>query len=486
MHPFVRLYKKIRGKEIERHTVAPEDRVPLKEKVAFGAGGVARGIQETADNMLMSPVFVLGVGIDPRIMGWCNVLYRLFDGITDPFMGVISDNTRTRWGRRRPYIVLGTILMAISMPLVFSFGQNWSTTAITFWMIGAFLFIYLAQTIFNVPYQAMLLESSPDSHERTNMAAYVAVFGFFVQLVMGWSWYLAQLDFFKVETDPVPIVHGAFWVISGFSLLVLLLGFLPAIFMKERYYANAAKQKQLGVIQNFRLTFRSKPFLILISFVLLFIVGFNVKWGLVFFVRYYYVCGGNEELASRLTGLESTIQAFAAVAGVVFFTWFSHRIGKIWTIRIVVSLMFLTGVALYWLYTPAYPYLSIVPGILFGPAMSAMWVMIPSMTGDIVDDDELRTGERREGAFASIFSWVTKLALSTASGLSGYLSVWAGYRPELRENLPDAVIQNMRWMLVAVPSTIVFIALVLLFLYPINEKVIAANRARLEAVRGKV
>jgi GPH family glycoside/pentoside/hexuronide:cation symporter len=171
---------------------------------------------------------------------------------------------------------------------------------------------------------------------------------------------------------------------------------------------------------------------------------------------------------------------------VVFFTWFSHRIGKVWTIRIVVSLMFLTGVALYWLYTPAYPYLSILPGILFGPAMSAMWVMIPSMTGDIVDDDELRNGERREGAFASIFSWVTKFALSGASGLSGYLSVWAGYRPELREDLPDPIIQNMRWMLVAVPSAIVFVALVLLFLYPINEKVIAENRAKLESLRGKV
>ena len=468
----------------KRHVVAPEDRVPLKEKAAFGAGGVARGIQETADNMLMNPVFVLGVGIDPRVMSTCGVIYRIFDGITDPFMGVISDNTRSKWGRRKPYIVLGTLLMALSMPLVFSFGQTWSTTAITAWMIGAFLFIYFGQTIFNIPYQAMLLESSPDSHERTNMAAFSAYFGFFVSLIMGWSWFLAQK--FQVETDPIPIVGGAFWVIGGFSILVLLLGFLPAIFLKERYYAKVANQKRLGVIENFRLTFKSKPFLVLITFVLTFFIGFNVKWGLVFFVRYYYVCEGDDALAAKLSGMESSLQAISSICGIAFFTWLSHRIGKLWTLRATAFCLFIVGVAVYWLYNPNYPYLSILPGIFYGPAMSALWVMIPSMTGDIVDDDELRTGERREGAFASIFSWITKVSLSVAGGLSGFVVAWAGFRPELRDNLPAEVIDTMRWMLVAVPSSVVFIALVVIFFYPITERVIDENRLKLEARRGKV
>ncbi len=468
----------------KRHIVAPEDRIPIKEKAAFGAGGVARGIQETADNMLMNPVFVLGVGIDPRVMSLCGVVYRIFDGITDPVMGVISDNTRSKWGRRKPYIVLGAILMAISMPLVFSFGQTWSAAAITAWMIGAFLFIYLGQTIFNIPYQAMLLESSPDSHERTNLAAFSAYFGFFVSLIMGWSWYFAQK--LSIDTDPIPIVTGAFWVISGFSVLVLLLGFLPAIFMKERYYAKAANQKKMGIIENFKLTFKSKPFLILITFVFTFFVGFNVKWGLVFFVRYYYVCGGDEALASKLSGLESSLQAISSICGIAFFTWLSHRIGKLMTLKITAFCLFFAGIGLYWLYTPAYPYLSILPGVFFGPAMSALWVMIPSMTGDIVDDDELRNGERREGAFASIFSWMTKVSLSVAGGLSGFVVSWSGYRSEIRHDLPADVIETMRITLVATPSGIILIALIVLFFYPITEKVIDENRLKLEAKRGKV
>jgi GPH family glycoside/pentoside/hexuronide:cation symporter len=472
------------GAKKHRHVVAPEDRVPLKEKAAFGAGGVARGIQETADNMLMNPVFVLGVGIDPRVMSLCGVLYRIFDGITDPIMGVISDNTRSRWGRRKPYLVLGTLLMAISMPLVFAFNQSWSVNTITAWMIGAFLFIYLAQTIFNIPYQAMLLESSPDSHERSNMAAFAAYFGFFVSFAMGWSWYFAQK--FQVDTDPIPLVTGAFWVIGGFSLLVLLLGFLPGIFMKERYYASVAGQKKMGIIQNFKLTFKSKPFLILISFVLIFFIGFNVKWGLVFFVRYYYVCGGNEELASKLSGMESSLQAFSAIAGIAFFTWLSHRIGKLWTLRLTAFVLFAVGIAMYWLYNPNYPYLSILPGIFFGPAMSALWVMIPSMTGDIVDDDELRNHERREGAFASIFSWITKVSLTAASGLSGFLVSWSGYRSEIRHDLPADVVDTMRILVVAVPSGVILIALIILMFYPITERVIEENREKLEAMRGEV
>lgn len=467
-----------------RHVIDKADRVPLKEKIAFGAGGVARGIQETADNMLMNPVFVLGVGIDPRVMSLCSVIYRIFDGITDPIMGVISDNTRSRWGRRKPFIVLGTLLMAISMPLVFSFNQSWSVQQVTAWMVGAFLFIYFAQTIFNIPYQSMLLESSPDSHERTNMAAFSAYFGFFVSLVMGWSWFLAQK--FQVDTDPIPIVTGGFRVIAGFSVLVLILGFLPAIFMKERYYATASHQKKLGIIQNFKLTFKSRPFLILISFVLIFFIGFNLKWGLVFFVRYYYVCGGDQVLASKLSGMESSIQAFSAIAGIAFFTWLSHRIGKLLTLRLTAFVLFAVGVGMYWLYTPRFPYLSILPGVFFGPAMSALWVMIPSMTGDIVDDDELRNGERREGAFASIFSWITKMSLTAASGLSGFVVAWSGYTPEIRDNLPPEIIDRMRILLVALPSAIVLLALVILMFYPITEDLIKENRQKLEAKRGQV
>jgi GPH family glycoside/pentoside/hexuronide:cation symporter len=144
------------------------------------------------------------------------------------------------------------------------------------------------------------------------------------------------------------------------------------------------------------------------------------------------------------------------------------------------------GIAMYWLYTPKAPWLSILPGIFFGPAMSALWVLIPSMTGDIVDDDELRTGERREGAFSSLFSWITKVSLTVAIGMSGFLVSWSGYRSEIRHDLPPDVIDRMRILVVAVPSGVILIALLILMLYPIDEDTIDENREKLQKRRGKI
>lgn len=466
------------------HTIAEKDRVPIKEKIAYGCGGVASGIQETADNKLMNPVFVLGAGISPTMMSLCGLIYRLWDALLDAYMGVLSDNTRTRWGRRRPYIFVGAFLMGISMPIVFLFNPEWDIKWITVWMVGAFLFIYFAQTVFNIPYQAMLLESSQDTNERTNMAAWRSYFGQIVMLFMAWSWYIAQMDFFQIEGAKIPTLNGALWVVSVFAIVVVLLGLMPAVFMKERFYSKIQKQEQLGVWQNFKLTFKNRPFRALISYVLLFLVGFNLQWGLVFYVRYYYVCGGDEKLAAWLSGWESTLQIGMGILGIFFFRWFAQRKGKILAMKLVVICVSTAGVSTYFLYNPAIPYLSIVPGLLFSPVVSGMWVLIPSMTGDIVDDDELQNSERREGAFASVFSWVVKLALSLATAISGPLIEVAGYTAEMRHDLPEDVIWNMRMMLVFIPAGVIFCAFFCLTRYTLTTEVIWENRRKLEARRG--
>lgn len=476
------IFSKLKSKNDQ---VSERDRVPTKEKAAYGAGGIANGIQETADNGLLNPVFVVTMGISPTVMSLCGLFYRAWDAITDLLMGYISDNTRTRWGRRRPYIFGGAILMAMVMPFIFMFDPGWSLSTIILWMIGFQLILTLTNTIYNIPYQSLLIEITSDSNERTSVAAWRAYFGISTQFMVAWVWWLTQRPIFH-RNDDVDILYGAQWVISGFAILVLILGIMPAIFTRERFYKNAVSQAKVSLKSSIKNTFTNKPFLYLIAFVVLFTIGMNANNGLAFYTQLYYVSGGDQGLASSVKGWEGTLRIFTTLAGIPLFHWISKRKSKRYALTLAVMITFLSSISTLVFYTPNYPYLSIVPVLFLAATISAIWVLIPSMVGDIVDDDELNNGERREGSFASVFSWVLKMAFTLAAALSGPLVELAGFRTAIRHDLPDDVLWNMRMLLVFIPAILIGSSFFFLSRYPITNERIRGTREKLEGRRGSV
>lgn len=467
--------------------VSAADRVSIKEKIAYGLGNVGAGIQENADKALMTPIFTVAVGISPTMMSMAGLLYRLWDAITDLTMGWVSDNTRSRWGRRRPWIFLGAILMGLAMPLMFFFNPAWPQPGIIVWMIGFSMLLYLTLTIFNIPYQSLLLEISPSSVERTNVAAWRSYLGVSVQLVMTWMWWIVQLPFFNNERGETDIINGARWVTCGLALLVIALGLLPALFVRERYYETASKQEKLPFWTNFKLTFQNRPFLILGAVAGTYVLGLNTIWGLDFFVKLYYVCEGDQKLASTVAGLQGTLQIVASLAGIPLFQFIARKYGKLFALRLTIIIVATASATTLIFYHPGYPYLSMVPILLLSPASSGIWILIPSLNGDIVDYDELRTGERREGAFASVFSWILKFALSLAAAFSGPLVEIAGYRAGLhRESVPPDILWNMRLFLVFSPLAFLIPSILICSKFPLTTRRIEEIRVELEARRGTI
>lgn len=466
--------------------IPDSERIPLKEKIAYGAGNVAVGVQEQADKALLNPVFVLQVGIAPSTMSLLGLVYRLWDAVTDAVMGWVSDNTRTRWGRRKPYLVVGAVLMGVWMPMLFMFDASWGVGCVTVWMACCMLVLYLTNTIYNIPYQCLLLEMTPNSVERTNVAVWRAYLGKTVELVMVWMWKIVQLPIFTRGAGTNDIVYGARWVTGGLGILVMVLGLLPALFVRERYYQRAVQQAKHSLWQNFRMTFANRPFVLLVVLVLLYAIGLNMKWGLDFYTKLYYVCGGNRALAATLQGIQGTLTTCAGLAGVPLFQWVARRFGKLRALQVTMYIVFCASVLTWVAYTPAYPYLSLTPGLLLSPAVSGIWVIVPSLTGDIVDYDELRTGERREGAFAAIFSWSFKFALSLSAALSGPLVELAGFRSEWRDAMPMHVVHNMRVLLALTPVFLIGPAIWLSHRFPLTTEVIEEIRGKLEAKRGRI
>jgi GPH family glycoside/pentoside/hexuronide:cation symporter len=466
--------------------VPENERVSLKEKIAYGLGNVGAGIQENAEKMVMNPVFVIGVGLSQALLSLATVIYRIWDAITDLTMGWVSDNFRSKWGRRRPFIFVGAILMGLIMPIGFFFSESWSLPVIGTWMIVTTLLLYTCLTIFNVPYQCLLLEMSPNTNERTNVAAVRAYLGMTVQFVMTWLWWATQRPIFHVDGQP-DVLNGTRWIICGLAVVVIVLGLLPAIFCKERFYKSAKTQEKLSIWTNLKLTFKNGPFVLIMAIVLIFTIGLNLKWGLDFFTKLYYVCGGDQELASTIQGIQGTLQIVLSIAGIPIFQWIANHKGKVTALTIIVALVTFASLSTWFCYTPANPYLSMLPVFFIGPAVSAIWVIIPSMVGDIVDYDELKTTERREGAFSAVFSWNLKVAWSVAGGMSGVLVVWAGYQAGLhKESVPENILYNMRLMLTFVPAVIIALTIPLIVKYPLNTRRVAEVKAQLEERRGKV
>lgn len=476
-------------KEPEPHRhgdLGPNGEVPMREKLAYSVGSPVDGLASGVVGNMTTPIFVLLMGVSPSVLSLVGVLYRVFDAFTDVAAGWLSDNARTRWGRRRPFIFAGAICTGLWMPVIWFFPQGWPTGLLVTWMVGCWMVRDVFASGWNIPFQCLLLEMTPSAKERTNISAMRSYFGNAAGLLVGWVWFFTQLSVFNDASGKPDIILGARWITSIFAVVVIAIGVLPALFVKERFYHQAEKQPKVSLKDNFRLTFTNKPFVLLVFFTLLFTIGTSSKNGLAFFTKMYYVFGGDQKLAATVAGTESTITLFVGFLGIPIFQWIAKKYGNRNSLMTAMAIVSTASVSTLFTYTPAMPYLTILTGILLAPATAGMWVVIPPMLGDIVDFDELRTGERREGSFSSIYSWQLKMAFSIGGGLSGPLVELVGFRVAAGIHQPEHVIYLMRILLSFIPLVFVGIAMILLARFPLNRAKMAEVNAELVRRRGEV
>ncbi len=452
--------------------------MPLKEKVAYCAGSVT-GSSGFIIESLSNPIFVLLFGLSPSLMSLLSVGYRVYDAFTDAVMGWISDNTRTRWGRRRPYIFLGAVLTGIWLPMMWMFSREWSQPAIIAWMIVCWIGLYTFQTIFNIPWQSLFLEMSKDTQERASISSLRSYFGIVMGLSWSWLWFLTQLPIFHDAAGKPDTLNGARWLCSGIGLIMIAGGVWAALGTKERYYHQAAKQAKISLRETFRLTLQNKPFLILGLFTLFFFLGSYLKSGLAFWIKLYYVCEGDKVLAAKIAGIEGTMSVISALIGVRFFQWLAKRRGPVPALKVCMWVVFTGSLSTFFFYTPHLPYLAMTSTIPLSMATSGLWLLIPVMTADVVDFDELQCRERREGAFAAIYSWIVKLSFGVGAGLSGPLVDLVGFKASYGQHQPEDVLFWGRALLIVLPAVFIGAAIYILHRYPLTLEKMKEVRAQL-------
>lgn len=474
-------------------TVLESERIPIREKIGFGLGANVDLVAGSLLTGLFMPIFNIGLGMTPVTVGLILMFLRIWDGMTDPVMGYITDNFYTRWGRRRPYLALGAVWMALIYPLFWFVPVDWSDHAKFIYLLIMGMIFFSGHTCWGMPYYGLQMELTPNYHERTRLTAWMTIFYKVVSLAVSWHMALISSSYFSNPTTGKPdLVNGqrfVCWIIAG---LLLVFGLAPALMVKERVFGPGAmatnEQKNAArepFWKNIRESFNNRPLWILIGASFLVVVGSMAVGAVGQYVFIYYVFDGDLLKAGVIGGWKATIITVSGIALVPFWTWLGRYYDKRNLLIATLCTTIFGHVLGYFLITPAHPYLSLIPGFFESAAMSAIWLFLPSMKGDVADYDEQQTSRRREGSINSFYSWFFKAALTVASGLGGFVLQATGF--DVKVNAHDPVI-HWRMFMVYVFLPLIFwgAAVVLVWIYPLTRARMAAIRTEIEAKRGVV
>ncbi len=472
------------------HITNPADRIPFGKKIAYGCGAFANNMLAAASGSMMV-VLNLAFGMNPALVGWLSGIPRLMDAWTDPIMGYLSDNTKSRWGRRRPYMFGGVFAAGLLFVVLWQLPEGRSEGFYFSYFLVVSLFFYLAYTVFATPWVALGYELTPDYHERTRLMG--------VQNIIGQLAYVISPAFLKfMEIDQFGgLANGAAILAIVVAIGCVVFGVVPALVLRERFgegntpdssseSSDSNGNQVLGFLKGFGTTIANRDFLMLAGATFLVFNGFQLIAAFQFYVTVFYLYAGDTDAAANLILIFGVISSVSTFLVIALTTYLGSRIGKRKTFGICITISAI-GYGLKWIcYNPEYPYLLLICAPLIAFGLGSLFTLMASMIADVCDVDELHTGQRREGMYGSIFWFMVKLGMAAALLGSGYLLNATGFDVALEGNQSGQTLLLMRVYDVVVPVVLSLLAIVLIARYSITEEKAYDVRAQLEERRGQV
>jgi len=459
----------------------PEDIVPIGQKLAFGAGSLANQLFPAAVGAYMGAVVII-FGMDPYLAGILSAIPRFLDAILDPIMGYISDNTRSRWGRRKPYIFIGSIVTSILFIFMWQIFIENSHTFHFYYILIISLFFYVGLTVFAAPLIGLGYELSPDYNERTRLMAVSQFLGQFAWMISPWFLYIIYNFYGK---DPHLAAAGSRHLAFYIGFLCLILGVLPALVCKEIDQTNITGRSKLSLknltenmkhfFKGFKETLKNGPFLRLCGATFCVFNGFQLVASFSVFIIMYYVFPGQkvQDISTLWIGLFGTVSSFATAFLVIpIITSMSVRLGKR-NAFIISTLISIAGYILKWWafrYSIETHWLMFVPLPLISFGIGGLFTLMMSMTADVCDYDELINGmPRKEATFGAIYWWMVKLGTSLAVLFGGIVLSGVGFDPALPAQNMDTL-TKLRLADIIIPAVTGLLAILIMWKYDINEK----------------
>jgi GPH family glycoside/pentoside/hexuronide:cation symporter len=433
----------------------PSDHLSRRTKLAYGAGDIGFSLTDTTIGVLFSIFLLDVVQLDPGLAAFAVFLGRSWDYINDPIMGYLSDRARTRWGRRRPFLLFGFIPFALGFAAMWWIPPTTNQYTLAAYYAFAYLVYDACATFVYMPYYALTPELTPDYDERTTLTAYRMAFSIIGGLI-AFTVPLGIIGAMRPENAwRVAIVGLAMGILSGIPLLITFLG------TRER--PEYMQLIQPGLKESLRAAVKNQPFLFA-SGVFLFTwtaVEF-IQAMLLFFLKYRM---NLEKESDVIAGVIFIV----ALVTLPFWEWASRRwdkrktyiAGMLFMASVMVTLIFLNP-SLGFRYVMA---MAALAGIGLGAIHVLTWAMIP----DAVEWDELATGERHEGTFYSLVTLMRKVASSIVIPVSLLILGHSGYIPNAARQ-PESAVTAIRVLVGPAPSILLIGGILFASFYPLSRQ----------------
>lgn len=469
------------------------DKLSMGSKVAYGLGSIVNNLLGGAIGF-MSIVLNVGLGINPALVGTLQAIPRFTDALTDPIMGYISDKTHTRFGRRRPFIFIGAICVGLIFALMWQLPPGHSEMFYFWFFLAGSILFYLFYTVFATPWVALGYELTSDYHERTRLMAVMNFMGQFAWISLPWFYAIMEND--RLFSDSV---QGARTLAIFIGVFVAVVGIMPAIFLREKHieaakedgheqrsFVQGLKENVAGFAKGLVVTLKQKEFLKLCAGTFFLFNGMMLVGAFSSYIIIFYVNGGDTDLGSKYMGIFGTINTAATLAAIVLVTWISSKIGKRRAFMLATSVTLVGSLIKWFCYDPLAPWKVLIPAPFVAVGMGGLFTLMGSMIADVCDLDELKTGERREGMFGSIYWWMVKLGMALAFGLSGYLLNGTGFAVEMGGAQTSQTFLMMRIFDVSIPAVAAALSIWAVASFKITEEKSSEIRSQLEARHNKI
>lgn len=449
-------------------------KVPMYKKISFGVGMLANQMFPAALGVFMV-VLVEGFGFPVWMVGILTFAPRLLDFIIDPIMGFITDNTKSKWGKRRHYVFVGALMLGISFLFMWQIHKENGIMFNFFYFLFFKLCLYIGLTIFSIPFVAMGYEMSDDFHERTQIMAISQWIGQWAWVIVPWFWIIIyNKDLFVTPESGARLL--SVWV----AVICMFFAMVPAFFItgKSTLHDTSLKPLSLGnitgifsdLIHEFKEAFKIKDFRRLCYSTFFTFNAFNTVAQFTFFIIVYYLFNGDRNNGSFWAAVFGSGGALVTTFLVIpIVVQMSKVMGKKKAFLVSQGISIFGYVLLFFLFVPGKPWLFLIALPFFSFGIGGLFTTMMSMTADVCDVDELNYGQRREGIFGAIYWWVVKLGFAFAGLLSYFILDIIGFNGNAPTQTPETIFW-LRFSFSAIPIFGTLVAIYFMWNYSLTHE----------------
>lgn len=435
------------------------ERVPVITKLAFGMGDVGPAIVSIISSFFLLIFLTDVAGLSPGVAGTILLLTKIWDAVNDPVIGTLSDRIQTRWGRRRPWFLFGAIPFGLCFFLLFQVPPFDVTGKFWYYLI-VLLLLDTAYTIVNVPYTALTPELTNDYDERTSLNSYRFAFSLGGGLIAG------ALH----PTIVQRVVDGGGTVQAGYttSLTIWALAAALPFFVAfwgtyERHTgSDSAVAENMPFFTSLKITFANRAFRYVASIYLLsWLVVQTVSTIIVYYLTYWL--GRPALQAPVIVAVQGS-----SLIWLLIWTRVSQRVGKkgVYYRGMIFWIAVLLGL---YAVQPDWPsWIVLALGALAGVGVATAYLVPWAMLPDVIELDELETGQRREGIYYGFFVLLQKIGLALGLFAVGQMLEITGYNSQLAVQ-PSSTLLAIRLLIGPIPALILIASVVLVYRFPITK-----------------